>query len=163
MLGELFPNRAAYAGFTYSAILDGFILETGISVKRRFYQSYDVADRYFRRIPGQNVSAVGTSHAFHYVALAKLLKELFKEQERDAFSLRDRSKGHRSLGSLIRVIISVAEALEYYHVSASSADLPTKPIPTHFNELFRQFADLSLLRHHITQYSWYWNINQLRC
>ena len=65
------------------------------------------------------------------------------------------------LGSLIRVIISVAEAVEYYHVSASSADLPTKPIPTHFNELFRQFADLSLLRHHITQYSWYWNINQL--
>ena len=65
------------------------------------------------------------------------------------------------LGSLIRVIISVAEALEYYHVSASSADLPTKPIPTHFNELFRQFADLSLLRHHITQYSWYRNINLL--
>ena len=55
------------------------------------------------------------------------------------------------LGSLIRVIISLPEGLEYYHVSASSADLPTKPIPTHFNELFRQFADLSLLRHHITQ------------
>ena len=34
------------------------------------------------------------------------------------------------LGSLIRVIISLAEALEYYHLSASLADLPTKPIPT---------------------------------
>ena len=55
------------------------------------------------------------------------------------------------LGSLIRVIISVAEALEYYRLSASSAELPAKPIPTDFNELFRQFADLSLLRHHITQ------------
>ena len=55
------------------------------------------------------------------------------------------------LGSLIRVIISAAEALEYYHLSSSPADLPTKPIPTAFNELFRQFAVLSLLRHHITQ------------
>ena len=55
------------------------------------------------------------------------------------------------LGSLIRVIISVAEAVEYYQLSASLADLPTKPIPTAFNALFRQCADLSLLRHHITQ------------
>ena len=55
------------------------------------------------------------------------------------------------LGSLIRVIISLPEGLEYYQVSASSADLPTKPIPTPFNALFRQCADLSLLRHHITQ------------
>ena len=55
------------------------------------------------------------------------------------------------LGSLIRVIISLPEGLEYYQLSASSADLPTKPIPTAFNALFRQCADLSLLRHHITQ------------
>ena len=55
------------------------------------------------------------------------------------------------LGSLIRVIISLPEGLEYYRLSASSADLPTKPIPTDFNALFRQCADLSLLRHHITQ------------
>ena len=55
------------------------------------------------------------------------------------------------LGSLIRDIITAPEGLVYYRLSASSADLPTKPIPTHFNELFRQFAVLSLLRHHITQ------------
>ena len=65
------------------------------------------------------------------------------------------------LGSLIRTIISAAEALEYYHLSASLADLPTKLLPTGFNALFRQCAGLSLLRHHITQLSWYWNINQL--
>ena len=55
------------------------------------------------------------------------------------------------LGSLIRVIISAAEALEYYHLSSSPADLPTRNITTDFNALFRQCADLSLLRHHITQ------------
>jgi hypothetical protein len=55
------------------------------------------------------------------------------------------------LGSLIRVIISLPEGLEYYHLSANLADLPTKLIPTDFNALFRQCADLSLLRHHITQ------------
>ena len=65
------------------------------------------------------------------------------------------------LGSLIRITISAAEALEYYHVSARKADLPTSPIPTHFNVLFRQNADLSLLRHHITLLQKYWNINQL--
>ena len=55
------------------------------------------------------------------------------------------------LGSLIRVIISLPEGLEYYQLSARPADLPTSPIPTAFNALFRQCADLSLLRHHITQ------------
>ena len=55
------------------------------------------------------------------------------------------------LGSLIRVIISAAEALEYYRLSSSPADLPTRNITTAFNVLFRQYADLSLLRHHITQ------------
>ena len=65
------------------------------------------------------------------------------------------------LGSLIRVIISAAEALEYYRLSAGKADLPAKDITTGFNALFRQCAGLSLLRHHITQLSWYWNINLL--
>ena len=57
------------------------------------------------------------------------------------------------LGSLLRVTISATEVLLYYQLSASRADLPTQPIPTVFNELFRQFADLSLLRHHITHTS----------
>jgi hypothetical protein len=55
------------------------------------------------------------------------------------------------LGSLIRTIIASPEGLAYYQLSASSADLPTKPIPTAFNALFRQCAGLSLLRHHITK------------
>jgi hypothetical protein len=50
------------------------------------------------------------------------------------------------LGSLITVTICATEALQYYQVSAKPADLPTGLIPTPFNELFRQFADLSLLR-----------------
>ena len=54
------------------------------------------------------------------------------------------------LGSLITVTIHATEALWYYQVSAVPADLPTKPIPTPFNELFRQFAVLSSLRHPIT-------------
>ncbi len=33
----------------------------------------------------------------------------------------------------------------YYWVSAESADLPTPPIPTPFNALFRKGAELSLL------------------
>ena len=65
------------------------------------------------------------------------------------------------LGSLIRTVISLPEGSEYYHLSAKEADLPTSSIPTGFNALFRQCAGLSLLRHHITQLSWYWNINQL--
>ena len=54
------------------------------------------------------------------------------------------------LGSLIRMTIPLAEAARYYHVSAKSADLPTNPIPTHFNGHFRPPAHLSLLRHYIT-------------
>ena len=50
------------------------------------------------------------------------------------------------LGSLIRVTITLAEAAVYFQFSASLADLPTKPIPTTLNALFRQCADLSLLR-----------------
>lgn len=57
------------------------------------------------------------------------------------------------LGSLITVTIHATEALWYYQVSAVPADLPTKPIPTPFNELFRQFADLSLLRYSIEYYT----------
>ena len=53
------------------------------------------------------------------------------------------------LGSRLPIYISASVDLEYYQLSASSADLPTKPIPTAFNELFRQFASVSLLRHHI--------------
>src|SRR5690606_28903553 len=49
----------------------------------------------------------------------------------------------------ITCTISAAEALLYYRSSASIADLPTLLIPTSFNELFRQFAAVSLLRHHI--------------
>jgi hypothetical protein len=58
-------------------------------------------------------------------------------------------------------VISAAEALEYYHLSARPADLPTSPIPTGFNALFRQCARVTRLRHPITHYSQYWNINQL--
>ena len=53
------------------------------------------------------------------------------------------------LGSLITVTICATGALQYYQVSSSLADLPTWPITTPFNELFRQFADLSLLRYSI--------------
>jgi hypothetical protein len=47
---------------------------------------------------------------------------------------------------MFRVTIHAAEALWYYRVLAKAADLPTAPIPTPFNVLFRQHADLSLLR-----------------
>ena len=40
----------------------------------------------------------------------------------------------------------MSENSRYYQVSASSVDLPAKDIPTPFNVLFRQYADLSLLR-----------------
>ena len=54
------------------------------------------------------------------------------------------------LGSLLTCAISAPEGLLYYRASAVPADLPTGPIPLPFNELFRQFAALSLLRPHIT-------------
>src|SRR5690606_17225165 len=53
------------------------------------------------------------------------------------------------LGSRITATIHATEALWYYQVSSSPADLPTRPITTPFNELFRQFACLSLLRYSI--------------
>ncbi len=49
----------------------------------------------------------------------------------------------------LRCTIHAAEALWYYHALAVSADLPTDPIPKHFNVLFRQHATLSSLRHPI--------------
>ena len=65
------------------------------------------------------------------------------------------------LGSLIRDIISAAEALEYYQLSSSAAYLTTTNITTAFNALFRQCAVLSLLRHRIAIRSRYRNINLL--
>ena len=56
------------------------------------------------------------------------------------------------LGSLLTFTIPSAEASRYYQVSSKPADFPTSPITTPFNELFRQFAELSLLRHLIAQY-----------
>ena len=53
------------------------------------------------------------------------------------------------LGSLVTVAICATGALQYYQVSSIPADLPTGLITTPFNELFRQFADLSLLRYSI--------------
>ena len=54
------------------------------------------------------------------------------------------------LGSRIRHTIHSPEGLWYYQASAQEADLPTSRIPTLFNEQFRLFAVLSLLRHPIT-------------
>ena len=55
----------------------------------------------------------------------------------------------------------MAEALEYYQLSANQGYLTPRPIPTAFNVLFRQYAVLSLLRHRIASCSRCWNINQL--
>ena len=56
------------------------------------------------------------------------------------------------LGSLLTFSIPSAEASRYCWVSAKPADFPTSLIPTPFNDLFRQIAELSLLRHPIAQY-----------
>jgi hypothetical protein len=53
------------------------------------------------------------------------------------------------LGSLFTFSISLAEASLYCWVSANSTDFPIESIPTPFNDLFRQIAELSLLLHHI--------------
>jgi hypothetical protein len=45
--------------------------------------------------------------------------------------------------------IHAAEALWYFPHSAFETDLPISNIPTVLNVLFRQYADLSLLRHPI--------------
>ena len=49
-----------------------------------------------------------------------------------------------------RHTIHATEALWYYQISAKLADLPASLIPKSFNELFRQSAVLSFLRHPIT-------------
>ena len=54
------------------------------------------------------------------------------------------------LGSLLRVIIRLSEDSRYCHLSTTPADLPASAISTGFNVLFRQYADLSLLRHPFT-------------
>jgi hypothetical protein len=54
---------------------------------------------------------------------------------------------------MIRITIHSSEDLWYYLPSAQRADLPTHRIPTVFNVLFRQYADLSLLRHPIAVYA----------
>lgn len=53
------------------------------------------------------------------------------------------------LGSMIRYTIASPEGSAYCCVSASTADFPAINIHTHFNDLFRQIAVLSLLRHPI--------------
>src|SRR5690606_12022098 len=53
------------------------------------------------------------------------------------------------LGSLITVTIHTPEGFWYYQLSSRFTHLTINPITTAFNELFRQFADLSLLRYSI--------------
>ena len=53
------------------------------------------------------------------------------------------------LGSLITTAIRLPGGARYYRASAQPADLPTGRIPLRFNALFRQCADVSLLRRHI--------------
>ena len=64
-------------------------------------------------------------------------------------------------GSLQNVLSGFSRELDYHHyhlapegavycpVSATGVDLPAPVIPTRFNALFRQCADVSLLRLHI--------------
>jgi hypothetical protein len=54
------------------------------------------------------------------------------------------------LGSLITWTIHSPEGSRYYQLSAKSAYLTTNSIPTAFNDLFRQIAPVSLLRHCVT-------------
>ena len=49
----------------------------------------------------------------------------------------------------LRHTITLPEGSVYYRISPKPADLPTSSIVKYFNELFRQFADLSLPRHPI--------------
>jgi hypothetical protein len=65
------------------------------------------------------------------------------------------------LGSRLPITISLAEASEYYHRSASRAYLTTQPIPTGFTRHFRPPGCHSFLRPCITSTSRYGNINPL--
>jgi hypothetical protein len=49
----------------------------------------------------------------------------------------------------LRFVISPAVAFEYCRDSARLTHFTISPIPTHFNVLFRQHAELSSLRHSI--------------
>ena len=53
------------------------------------------------------------------------------------------------LGSKITVTINLPEGSSYYQLSSRSTHLTINPITTAFNALFRQCADLSLLRYSI--------------
>ena len=55
------------------------------------------------------------------------------------------------LGSMVTITIGLPEGAPYYPVSAHRVDLPAQRLPTRFNVLFRQCADVSLLRLHIAQ------------
>ena len=50
------------------------------------------------------------------------------------------------LGSLITIAVGLAEASPYCPVSSPGVDLPAPGLTTRFNVLFRQHADVSLLR-----------------
>ena len=50
----------------------------------------------------------------------------------------------------LRYTIASPEGSAYYQLSPSPTDLPIRDIVKAFNELFRQFAVLSSLRHPIT-------------
>ena len=54
------------------------------------------------------------------------------------------------LGSMVTITIGLPEGAPYYPVSAHRVDLPAQRLPTRFNVLFRQHADVSLLRRHFT-------------
>ena len=47
---------------------------------------------------------------------------------------------------MLHIAVPSAEASRYCHVSAGFTYLTVNPIPKHFNHLFRQMADVSLLR-----------------
>ena len=50
---------------------------------------------------------------------------------------------------MVTIAIRLPEGALYYPASASSVDLPALELPTRFNVLFRQHADVSLLRRHV--------------
>ena len=50
---------------------------------------------------------------------------------------------------MVTIAIRLPEGALYYPASASSVDLPALNLPTRFNVLFRQHADVSLLRRHV--------------
>ena len=53
------------------------------------------------------------------------------------------------LGSLITITIRLPGGARYFLVSSSKVDLPAFDLTTRFNALFRQCADVSLLRLHV--------------